>query len=252
MALVWLVACHRGVVPDDVGASDALGGGFVEIDLGEDLAMLDELDGIELRAVSDTCGDFLRIEPAARLGRLSEEEIVCLNQSLDTAARQTTKDKISRVLLADAWAKGDTHRWMGTAARHLAEVERADPDLIYLFTFQLVQLGNPDRMDEAIHWANAALDNKHVWEGETYVKRVYGLHKVRAMAALKKWEYLESVARRDPSPDARLTADAARNETKTFAREWLLYARSADRDDAEPMRVCAMAAGTDDYCVVTE
>lgn len=253
-ALVVMVAAGCGGHKTRTGPEDPgeLKLDFVQIDATSD-AEMSELDGIELREVTAECGNLLDLEPSARLGRLSEVQVRCLNGALDEAERQTAKDKISRLLLADAWAKGDIHRWMGVAARHLEEVERADPDLVYHFAYNLVQIGNPERMDEAIHWAEIALENKSYWEAEEHVRRVYGLYKIRTLAAFKKWEYLEARLRdAEKAGEAvdlvQRDADAARNELKTFAREWLEYAKSAGRDTSEPMRLCGMAAGTDDYC----
>ena len=221
---------------------------FVQIDLSVEQEM-DELDGIELQRTTSECGSLLDLEPAARLGRLSEQQIRCLNAAMDEAERQTAKDKISRLLLGDAYAKGDIHRWMGVAARHLTEVERADPDLVYQFAYNIVQVGNPDRMDEAIYWAGIALENKSFWEGELHVRRVYGLYKIRTLAALKKWEYLESQYRRSPNEQLQIDGEASRNDLKTYAREWFEYAKSSSRDTTEPLRLCEMAAGTADFCV---
>lgn len=220
---------------------------FVQIDMSveEDT---DELDGIELSRTTAECGNLLDLEPAARLGRLTEQQVRCLNSSLDETVRQTAKDKISRLLLGDAYAKGDIHRWMGVAARHLEEVERADPDLVYQFAYNIVQIGNPDRMDEAVYWSGIALENKAHWEGELYVRRVYGLYKIRTMAALKKWEYLEKQLKSAPSEEVQLAGELARNDLKTYAREWFEYAKSSSRDVVEPLRLCEMAAGTADFC----
>ncbi len=230
-----------GGASDQVGASDDV---QIEIDYGD----LDELDLVELNRVTTDCGDLLKLEPTAMLGKLSDAQVRCLNEGLDTAERQTVKNKISRVLLQDAWAKGDTHRWAGVAARHLEEIDRSDPDLIYQFCWHLVQLGNPDRMDEAVYWAGVALENKAAWEGELHVKRVYSLHKFRTTAALKKWEYLEARYSAASAEADLATVDSARNELKNYAKEWLEYAKVAGRDRAEPMRVCSMAAGTSRFC----
>jgi hypothetical protein len=248
--VIAVVFVGLGCKPPRAAAVDRGNGAptFVEIDLSEEADALTLLDGIEIMAVSEECGDFLALEPSARLGRLVEDQIRCLNGAMDGAQRQTTKDKISRVLLADAWAKGDIHRWMGVAARHLAEVERSDPDLVYTFAFHLVEVGNPDRMDEAVHWAEVALENKSAWEGELFVRRVYGLYKVRTMAALKKWEYLEAKYRETPSDDLGEGVEEARNALKTYAREWLEYCKSAGRHTGEPLRLCAMASGSTEYC----
>ena len=131
-------ACGRGRTRPPKGEDAEVVPTFVQIDLSTE-EELDELDGIELARTTSECGALLELEPAARLGRLSETQIRCLNSALDEAARQTAKDRISRLLLGDAYAKGDIHRWMGVAARHLEEVERADPDLIYQFSYNIVR-----------------------------------------------------------------------------------------------------------------
>jgi hypothetical protein len=247
LALTALGGCggSKGRRPADAARDVPV---FVNIDLTAEEMQMAELDNVELGKVSDDCGSLLDLEPAARLGRLSEMQVRCLNDALGVAERQTTKDKISRVLLSDAFAKGDIHRWMGVAARHLEEVERADPEIVYLFAYNLVQIGNPERMQEAIHWADIALENKSHWEGEPHVRRVYALYKIRTMAAFKSWEYLEGRYRDAPSESLKIEVEKVRNEMKTYAREWLEYARSSGRDRTEPMRMCSMAAGTDDFC----
>jgi hypothetical protein len=249
LVLTVLVACGgRGKTkPPKGGEDEDIVPTFVQIDLTVEQEM-DDLDGIELQRTTSECGQLLDLEPAARLGRLSEQQIRCLNSALDETQRQTAKDKISRLLLGDAYAKGDIHRWMGVAARHLAEVERADPDLVYQFAYNIVQVGNPDRMDEAIYWAGVALENKAHWEGDLYVRRVFGLYKIRTLAALKKWELLEAQYKKAPTEQLQVDGEAARNDLKTFAREWFEYAKSSSRDTTEPMRLCEMAAGTADFC----
>jgi hypothetical protein len=247
--LVLLAACSGGKPPDEAtSGKDAPpdpAPSFVEIDLSEDP---EDLDGIELRKVTADCGNLLDLEPAARLGRLSDDQIRCLNDSMSEAQRQTAKDKLSRVLLADAWAKGDVHRWMGVAARHLEEIDRSDPDMVFQFAYNLVQIGNPDRMDEALYWAGIALENKSAWEGDLHVRRVYALHKIRTMASYKKWEFLERSYKSKPTEPLSQDVEQARNELKTNAREWLEYAKGAGRDTNEAMQLCAMAAGAVDFC----
>ncbi|MBW1878292.1 MAG: hypothetical protein JRJ84_08025, partial [Deltaproteobacteria bacterium] len=45
-----------------------------------------------------SCDNLVRLEPSAMMGRLTNEQIACLEASLAEADKQTTKDKISRVL----------------------------------------------------------------------------------------------------------------------------------------------------------
>lgn len=234
--------------PDGEEASpDSFAGGFVQIDFTEEEQALDALDGSELTELTAECGDLLKLETAAIVGQLNEAQIRCLDGALRNAERQTVKDKISRVLLNDAWAKGDEHRWEGLARRHLQEIDRSDPDMCYKLSFYLVDRG-PDKMDEAMKWAQVALDNRNVWEGEQHVKRVYALMKIRALAAQRKWNYLEGEYARHPSEELLQQTAEARNLTKTLSREWLEYARGSSTDTTIPLDICQSAAGTSDYC----
>ncbi len=228
-------------------ANDFTGGQFVEIDLGAEEEALEELAAAELMRATADCGDLLKLEPSAMLGQLKDSEIRCLDEALKIAERQTSKDKISRVLLTDAWAKGDEHRWEGIARRHLEEIDRSDPDMCYKFAYYLADRG-PEKMDEAMKWADVALDNRSAWEGDLHVKRVYALHKIKTRAAQKKWNWLEEQYSKAPSEDALNSATEARNHTKTLAREWLEYARQSGKDQTLPLQLCISAAGTAEFC----
>ncbi len=208
---------------------------------------LDELFGSELMVATAQCGDLIKLEPAAMMGKLSDAEIRCLDKQLRDAERMTVKDKISRVLLADAWAKQDEHRWEGVARRQLEEIDRSDPDMCYKFALYLSGKG-PDRMDEALKWANVALENRSMWTGDLHVKRVYSLYKLKALAAQKNWGYLEDQLAKSPSVEAEDAVREMRNLTKTLSREWLEYARSAGKDPTVAMNLCVSAAGTSGFC----
>lgn len=231
--------------PDGSGFS----GGFIDIDLSEEEAALDAAAMEEYQATTAECGDLTSLETNAMLGQLSDAQIRCLEDSLKEAQRQTVKDKISRVLLNDAWSKRDEHRWEAIALRHVTEINRSDPDMCYRLAFYLVDRG-PERMDEAIKWADTALENRSYWEGETYVKRVYSLYKFRTQAAEKKWKAAEADYSQNPTEEISEKAKKVRDEYKTMAREWLDYAREAGKDLTLPLQHCSSAAGTADFCKV--
>lgn len=250
VALVLAVGCGAKGKKNPTPASDAasdFGGGFIEIDLGAEEEVLDELAGAELMRTTAECGDLRKLEGGALLGQLTDAQIRCLDDAFKVAERQTAKDKISRVLLNDAWAKGDEHRWEGIARRHLEEIDRSDPDMCYKFAFYLAERG-PEKMDEAMKWADVALENKSIWEGDLHVKRVYALHKIKTQAAQKKWTWLEEQYSRTPTEEGQLAAAEARNLTKTLAREWVEYARQSGKDQTLPLQMCISAAGTADFC----
>jgi hypothetical protein len=206
------------------------------------------LDVDELRAATEPCGDLLAIEPQAMMGKLKDPQIRCLDESLRAAPKQTVKDKISRVLMADAYAKGDLHRWDAVAKRHLETIDRSDPDLCYKYALHLLNNSPPDRMDEAMRWADVSLENRAAWSGDVFVQRVYSLYKLKALAAQKKWNWLEEEYVRTPTEEVSSEKEEARNLTKTNSREWLEYARNAGKDTTLATQMCMSAAGTESFC----
>lgn len=222
-------------------------GGFIEISLDDEGEDLDAMFGSELMMATAKCGDLVKLEPSAMMGKLKDGEIRCLDTELRQSERQTVKDKISRVLLADAWAKGDEHRWEGIARRHLEEIDRSDPDMCYKFSLHLAK-GPPDKMDEAMKWADVALENRSRWSGDLHVKRVYSLYRLKATAAQKKWNHLEGEYIKAPTELLLNEKDETRNLTKTLSREWLEYARQSGKDPTVALQMCISAAGTAGFC----
>jgi len=228
-------------------ATSFAAGGFVDFDFEEEEEALEDLMGSELEVINAQCGNLLELEPLALSGMLSDAQIRCLEDRLKESERQTAKNKLSVVLMNDAWIKGDEHRWEGITRRHLEEIDRSNPDMCYKFAYILSKMG-PDKMDEAMKWADVALDNRSRWEGDTHVKRVYALYKIKTIAAQRKWEWLEQKYTKDPSEELLDEKDEARNLTKTMAREWLEYARQAGQDETVPYNLCVSSSGTSDYC----
>jgi len=224
-------------------------GAPVFIDLGSDDEDEEDLMGSELMQATADCGNLRRLEPAAMMGKLTDGEIRCLSKTLIDSERQTHKDKLSRVLMADAYAKKNDDRWETIVRRHLNDIDRSDPDLCYKFSVFMSKKG-PQSADEVMKWADVALENKHVWDGSQYVKRVSSLYKVKAVAALRKWEWMEEEYLKAPSEQATKGKEDARNEAKTLAREWLGYLKSASLDQSAAMQVCVSAAGTDAFCQI--
>lgn len=220
---------------------------FVQIDLSEEEDELESMMGSEVSMAIAPCGELQKLEPQAIMGRLKDGEIRCLDRTMREADMQTVKRKVSVVLMKDAWAKSDLHRWEGIVRRHLAEVDQSDPALCYLFAKYLSKKG-PDYMEEAIKWANVAMDNRQVWQGEEYVDHVTTLHKIKAVSAHKEWRYLSEQYALEPTDELDDRVKASRNNTKTLAREWLDYSRSAGRDADAAYQLCISAAGTDGFC----
>lgn len=191
------------------------------------------------------------LEPFATKGALDDTQKGCLETSYASADTQTTKDKISRVLMVNAYAY-NTKIWAELVARHLDEVDRSDPDIAYLYAFYLY---NNDKADaeEVVRWTGVALERRDVWSGDVYVSRVYGLMRLRAVAANAVWELAEKERADQGSSDA-VTAriDELRNRTKTFAREWVDFAKVSGRSVKEPLSLCLSAANAARACGVDE
>jgi hypothetical protein len=177
------------------------------------------------------------LEPAATKGALDETQKACLEDRYKEADVQTVKDKISRVLLVNAYAYS-TKYWAQLVQRHLDEVDRSDPDIAYLYAFYLF---NTDRKnaEEVIRWTQTALERKDVWSGDVYVSRVYGLYKLRALASNALWAMAED---QRTQGDKGVNVDRLRNDVKVYAREWLDFAKVAGRDTTESAQLCLSAA----------
>jgi hypothetical protein len=187
------------------------------------------------------------LEPNATKGGLNNEEKDCLEKSYAAATEQTVKDKISRVLLVNAYAYS-TKYWAELVKRHLDEVDRSDPDIAFLYAHYLF---NTDKRnaDEVIRWTDVGLERRDVWTGDVYVSRVYGLMKLRAVAANATWADAED--RRAKGEDVP-NVEELRNNTKTYAREWVDFAKLAGKDSKESLALCLSAATRSIACGVEE
>lgn len=249
LTLLFLTACPKkgGETGTTAAGGEQPTGVFV--DLGDDEEeSLEDLFGMELLQQTAECGDLVKLEPSAMMGRLKDTEIRCLDQKLRTIEKQTDMDKVSRVLMADAWAKGNKERWETIVRRHLNEIDQSDPDLCYKFSKHLATLETVESAEESIKWANVALENRSRWEGDLHVRRVYTLYKIKALAAQNRWMVYEKKYLAGPNEELLAARDTARNELKIAAREWLDYARSSKADDTVAYQLCVSSAGTDAYC----
>lgn len=205
--------------------------------------------GVEILSAmpTETCDDLVALEGLALLGQLTDGQGLCLQNRLNTARLQTTRNKISRMLLVNAEAKGDIPQWEKLIRRHLEEIDRSDPNLCLRYAVFLHKKGLEGE-EEAIYWSDYALENKHIWVGDEYMKRVYGLYRLRTEAAAKLWEASEDRYRAEPSDENEEIAKEYRGQAKDFAREWLDYARASAQDSKVAQEICRSAAGSDDFC----
>jgi hypothetical protein len=236
-----------------VPETNAIGGGTSIRDIGSsgssDAVKVPTDSAIQTTAaaVDGDCSNIKKLEPMAMLGKLTPEHQKCLEDSIAAAPKQTDKDKISRVLMANAWAANDKAGWEKLVKRHLDEIDRSDPDLCYKYAMHLARKG-PGASDAVIKWSDVALENKTIWTGPTYTNRVNGLLKLRADAAQKAWAAAEEKYKADASDANRSARDNARNRTKVLAREWYEYAKETGKGADQAKQLCISAAGTEDYC----
>jgi hypothetical protein len=184
------------------------------------------------------------LESDASRGGLSDDEKSCLEDNYAKSEVQTIKDKISRVLLVNAYAFS-TDAWAQLVRRHLDEVDQSDPDIAYLYSFYL---HNNDAADaeEVIRWTDVALERRDVWTGDVYVSRVYGLMKLKSVASAIAWQNAADGG--TPGEEVMVL----RNRTKTFAREWVDFAKVAGRDMGESLELCLSAANRRSACGLEE
>ena len=184
------------------------------------------------------------LEADASRGGLSEVEKTCLEENFTATEVQTVKDKISRVLLVNAYAYS-TSNWAQLVRRHLDEVDRSDPDIAYLYAFYLHNNSGADA-EEIIRWTDVALERRDIWTGDVYVSRVYGLMKLKSVASAIVW--------RDAAEAGIDSGEVSvlRNRTKTFAREWVDFAKVAGRDVQEALELCLSAANRRNACGLEE
>lgn len=198
-------------------------------------------------APSASCDDLVALEGVSLLGQLAPEQITCLQGRLATSRVQTTKNKISRMLLVNAQTKGDIAQWEALMKRHLEEIDRSDPALCMVYAIHLHKKG-VEHDDEAIYWTGYALENKQVWVGDEYMKRVYGLLRLRAEAANALWAAAEKAYQADATDENDASTKEYRGLAKDFAREWLDYARASGQDYKAALELCRSASGSDAFC----
>ena len=192
------------------------------------------------------CSTMATLEPKAMMGRLSTGDVSCLESRISKSRRITEQDRLSRVLMAHAFASGNGKHG-DYLLRHLEEIDRSDPDLAYKYAYDLHKKGVV-RSRGVVRWSEVALERKARWPESVYSRRVYTTLKIRAIAAQRLWEQAESQYVASNSDKANTNRKKYRNLTKTFSREWLEYAKAAKRDHHTALTLCFSAAGTSDYC----
>lgn len=181
------------------------------------------------------------------MGQLNAGQRSCLERRIASEPQQTTKKKVSLVLIMDAEARGDKTAWETLMKRHLTNIDRSDPNMCFKYAIHLSR-GSAARANSVIRWADYALENKQAWSGAQYKKNVYGLYKLRAQAANKLWKRASDKHVKSNSDADKQKAEKARGLAKDYSREWLDYARASQQSTKSPMALCVSAAGNKEFC----
>ena len=188
------------------------------------------------------------LEANASRGALESAEKECLEKAYATSEVQTVKDKISRVLMVNGYAY-DTRYWSKLVQRHLDEVDRSDPDIAYLYAYHIYNT-HPERAEEVVAWTEVALERKDAWTGDVFVSRVFGLMKLRTIAATTQWQAAEEASVEASVPLAEI--ERLRLEVKTFSREWIDFAKVAGRSAEQAQELCMAATANASACGLAE
>ena len=197
---------------------------------------------------TELCQSLKRLEALASLGKLNPNQEACLERQLSQDDKQTGREKLSLILMANAYASGDRSQWAQRVKHHLAEIDQSNADLCYKYALYLYRAERNDK--EVIRWAETSLENRFFWKGRLYKSRVTGLKKLKTIAAHRIWQNVVQQRQATPSPELAAAEDRARNRTKVLAREWLEYAQKAGSDFSAALNICLSAAGTTDYCEI--
>ena len=197
--------------------------------------------------VDDSCDNLMRLEPLAMMGRFTDGQIICMERKLNEAS-QTDKDKMSRMLIANAEGKKDFGEVERLIRRHLDEINRSDPDITYKYARMLFSSDPINRGNEVVKWADYSLENKSQWREGVFERRVYALYQLKSEAALRLWQVADAEYIKTRTPEAEEGAERARGTAKQYAREWLDYARASGQDESRAYELCLSAAGAPGFC----
>ncbi len=208
-------------------------------------------DAASLRLTVDPvvrCGDPAELDEAARKGALSNADIACLNEAYGLSTSRLAWERVSVMLLSNAYAARDTASQATLLARHLGEIDSENPEMAYRYALLLMQRG-PERAADVVRWSNVALINRAAWTGETYQQRVYALYKLRAAASLTVLKDAERAQSEGYGDELERAVVRAREDTKRYSREWYVYARDTGQDVQAALDLCLIASQSASWCM---
>jgi hypothetical protein len=179
--------------------------------------------------------------PIANKGKLTKDQVACVQKSLSQAEYSADQARLSLVLISNAQARQELDNWEWLVARHLESIDDENPGLAYRYALHLYQKGRGSYPD-ALTWANVALGQRAAWNGEVYHERVTRLYKLRAAIAQALWQQAEEGWAASQTPDAREQVVETRERTRQMALEWYRYAAETGMDTATPLTLCTNAS----------
>lgn len=179
--------------------------------------------------------------PIASKGKLTKDQVSCIQKSLAQAEMSADQARLSLVLISNAQARQETDNWEWLVARHLESIDDENPGLAYRYALHMYQKGRASYPD-ALHWANTALGQRAAWTGQVYHERVIRLYKLRAAVAQALWQQAEEEWARNPSDQARESVISTRERTRQMALEWFAYARETGLETDKALLLCANAS----------
>ncbi|MBC8454987.1 MAG: hypothetical protein H8D71_02140 [Deltaproteobacteria bacterium] len=197
--------------------------------------------------VVENCDDLRALETRAILGNLGVSGRKCLDSRIAVATKLTDKDKISRVLISDAKARGDQGDWERLMKRHLEKIDKSDPNMCLVFSIHLNKRG-VSKATQVIRWADYALENKTKWSGANHTRNVYYLHQLKSQAASRLWQRAEKKFVKERNEKNEAKANKYRSWAKQFSRAWLDYAKASGKETSKALAACVSASGTTEFC----
>jgi hypothetical protein len=177
----------------------------------------------------------------AEKGKLTKDQVGCVQKSLSQATMPADQARLSLVLVENAHARAETDNWEWLVARHLESIDPENPGLSYRYAMHLFQKG-PDHYRESLRWANVSLGQRAAWTGNTYHERVTRLYKLRASLAQALWRRAEESWSKEQSEGNRDAVLSWREQTRLYALEWYRYAKETEMDTTIAYNLCDIAS----------
>lgn len=179
--------------------------------------------------------------PMAQKGKLTKDQVACVQKSLSQAEYDADKARLSLVLIANAHARTESDNWEWLVARHLETIDEENPGLAYRYALHLYDKGEAS-YGNSYHWAGVALGQRAAWTGDVYHERVTRLYKLRAALSQAQWRKAETTFAGDNSEDNRDRVLEWRDLTRQAAVNWYHYASETGMDSETPYALCEIAS----------